>query len=190
MSRRSDDETSNQGTSSEPAEESWNDLFGVRGEDDATTAPPGLGWEALPLPNDGAEPDEAAPTGASLSLQPPDDGGATEAATVRPSRPSRRYTLAQVNEVGAALRALPARDPYQRRFNKLAAIAEIADEITALQSRGYTLGEVAGILTAEGVEVTLGTLKEYLQRIRIRREKAAQRARRSKMPLVLRGHRR
>jgi hypothetical protein len=96
-----------------------------------------------------------------------------------------------VNELAAALRALPAKDPYQRRFLKLAAIAEIADEITALQRRGYTLEEVAGILTAEGVEITFGTLKEYLQRIRIRRDKAAKRARRrSTMPLVLRGSRR
>ena len=176
------------GASSDLGEESWNDLFDFASVDEAAPAP----GESLPIADDGADHGQVPlSSSGSASAHGPDDAGTSAARPTGRSRPHRRYTLAQVNELAAALRALPARDPYQRRFNKLTAIAQIADEITALQQRGYTLEEVAGILTAEGVEVTLGTLKEYLQRIRIRRDRAAKRAaRRRTMPLVLRGSRR
>jgi hypothetical protein len=191
MSRAPDHAGSQEG-SSELGEELWNDLFDLRPTEGASPALPEVGREALPVAVHGDHPG-AVPTASpgAASVQRPDDAVASAMRPVGTSRPRRRYTLAQVNELAAALRALPAKDPYQRRFLKLAAIAEIADEITALQQRGYTLEEVAGILTAEGVEITFGTLKEYLQRIRIRRDKAAKRARRrSTMPLVLRGSRR
>jgi hypothetical protein len=191
MSRTLDD-LGSQEASSELGEERWNDLFNLGPLDDASAPLPEVGRDALPVVIDGDDPGEG-PTNSfgALPVQRPDGTAAGATRPVVTSRPHRRYTLAQVNELAAALRALPAKDPYQQRFHKLAAIAEIADEITALQKRGYTLEEVAGILTAEGVELTLGTLKMYLQRIRIRKERAAKRARRrSTMPLVLRGSRR
>jgi hypothetical protein len=172
-----------------PGEDIWKDLFDLGPLEDALPTLPEIDSETLPVATDGDDTGEVATRSSELvSAQRPDDAAASATRPNGRSGPRRRYTLAQVNELAAALRALPAKDPYQRRFLKLSAIAEIADEITALQKRGYTLEEVAGILTAEGVEITFGTLKEYLQRIRIRMDKAAKRARRrSTMPLVLRG---
>jgi hypothetical protein len=189
---RSPDHAAIPEASSDLGEELWNDLFDLGPLEDESSALSDVGTERLPVATDGDDSSEV-PTNslAAVSVQRPDDAGSSATRPVGRSGPRRRYTLAQVNELAAALRALPAKDPYQRRFLKLSAIAEIADEITALQQRGYTLEEVAGILTAEGVEITFGTLKEYLQRIRVRRDKAAKRARRrSTMPLVLRGSRR
>ena len=189
---RSPDHVAIPEASSELGEELWNDLFDLGPVEDEPPALAEIDSEALPVATEGDDTGEL-PTRSSgaVSAQRPNDAGSSATRRFGRSGPRRRYTLAQVNELAAALRALPAKDPYQRRFLKLSAIAEIADEITALQQRGYTLEEVAGILTAEGVEITFGTLKEYLQRIRVRREKAAKRARRrSTMPLVLRGSRR
>jgi hypothetical protein len=83
-----------------------------------------------------------------------------------PSLNRRVYTLDEANEIAEALRALPAKDPSQRRLDKQAVIRHIVDEIKALQERGYTLEEVARILTAKDVELTTPTLKSYLQRAR------------------------
>ena len=45
-------------------------------------------------------------------------------------------------------------------------IRHIADGDHSLQQRGYTLEEIAGALSTEGVDITCPTLKNYLQRIR------------------------
>ncbi len=188
MSRSPDHAASHEAPSG-PDEDVWKDLFDFGPLEDAPPTLPEIDSDTLPVATDVDDTGEVPTRSPELvSAQRLDDAGASATRPNGRSGPRRRYTLAQVNELAAALRALPAKDPYQRRFLKLAAVAEIADEITALQQRGYTLEEVAGILTAEGVEITFGTLKEYLQRIRIRRDKAAKRARRrSTMPLVLRG---
>jgi hypothetical protein len=106
----------------------------------------------------------------------------------RSSRQRQTYTPEKLDEIRTMLLALPARDPAERRLDKQTAIRHIVDEITALQQRGYTLEQVAGLLTDEGIEVTTPTLKNYLQRIRnaggTRRKKPRSRA---TMPLVLRG---
>jgi hypothetical protein len=80
------------------------------------------------------------------------------------SRDRRTFTLETVDDLAAALRALPARDPAERRLDKQAVIRHLVEEITSLQQRGYTLEQVAALLSAEGVEVTTPTLKSYLQR--------------------------
>lgn len=190
MSRTPDHAASHEAPSG-PDEDGWKDLFDLGPLNDQFRALSNVSAEGLPVATDGDDTGDV-PTSASgaVSAQRPDDAGASATRPHGRSGPRGRYTLAQVNELGAALRALPAKDPYQRRFLKLAAVAEIADEITALQQRGYTLEEVAGILTAEGVEISFGVLKEYLQRIRVRRGRTAKGARRRTLPLVLRGSRR
>ena len=98
------------------------------------------------------------------------------------------YTLDAADRLLVVLRALPAKDPAQRRLDKQAVIRHLAGEITALQQRGYTLEEIAGALSAEDVEITCPTLKNYLQRSR-RAAAAGGKKRRSRadLPLVLRG---
>jgi len=83
----------------------------------------------------------------------------------------RVYTMDEANSIVEALRALPAKDPSQRRLDKQAVIRHIVDEIKALQERGYALEEVASILTDKGVELTTPTLKSYLQRARHARKR-------------------
>jgi hypothetical protein len=94
----------------------------------------------------------------------------------------RLYTVEEANEIVEALRALPAKDPSQRRLDKQAVIRHIVEEIKGLQERGYALEEVASILTGKGVELTTPTLKSYLQRARHAR-KRARRSRGSTLPL-------
>ena len=98
------------------------------------------------------------------------------------------YTLEAADKLLGVLRALPPKDPAQRRLDKQAVIRHIAEEITALQRRGYTLEEIAGALGAEDVEITCPTLKNYLQRSRRAAAAGGKKPRsRADLPLVLRG---
>ena len=74
------------------------------------------------------------------------------------------YTLEAARRLAEELRAIPAKDPAQRRLDKQAMVRELAQELIALQPRGYTIEEVAGSLLERGLEITTPTLKNYLQR--------------------------
>ena len=74
------------------------------------------------------------------------------------------YTLEAARRLAEELRAIPAKDPAQRRLDKQAIVKELARELIALQKRGYTIEEVAGSLRERGLEITTPTLKNYLQR--------------------------
>ena len=49
------------------------------------------------------------------------------------------YTLESARRLAEELRAIPAKDPAQRRLDKQAMVKELAEELTALQQRGYTI---------------------------------------------------
>jgi len=66
--------------------------------------------------------------------------------------------------MAAQLRGLPPVDVSKRRTNKQGAIRYLADEIAALQERGYTMEEVTDRLKGFGLEITTPTLKSYLHR--------------------------
>jgi hypothetical protein len=129
----------------------------------------------------------------------PSEGGIVEAAAdgLTSDRDSERreswrrhttYTLEKADGLLGALRALPPKDPSQRRLDKQAVIRHLVDEITALQKGGYTLEEIAAALTDQGLGITCPTLKNYLQRIRRASAEAARKGRsRAELPLVLRG---
>jgi len=93
------------------------------------------------------------------------------------------YTLEDANRLRELMRAAPDKAPNQRRMDKQAIVREVIDEIAAMQERGYTLEEVAELWATGGFEVTLPTLKSYLQRARKTRAKGADKApRRSSAP--------
>lgn len=73
-------------------------------------------------------------------------------------------TIAQAEALAEILRALPAVENRNRVISKAEEVKILADEITALQSRNYTLQQIAEILTSDGLEIGTGTLKNYLQR--------------------------
>jgi hypothetical protein len=74
------------------------------------------------------------------------------------------YTLETARRLAEELRAIPAKDPAQRRLDKQAMVRELAQELIALQQRGYTIEEVGESLRGRGFEITTPTLKNYLQR--------------------------
>jgi hypothetical protein len=164
----------------------WEEMFGPE-------SPP------LALEDDGAadvfpeitvdESPDRGPNACELVAAPTDDLTAdTRAERGGPSRRLTTYTLEKADAILGALRALPPKDPSQRRLDKQAVIRHLVDEITALQKRGYTLEEVAAALTGRGLGITCPTLKNYLQRIRRASAGAAPKGRaRSDLPLVLRG---
>lgn len=73
-------------------------------------------------------------------------------------------TIADAEALAAKLRALPARENKNRIINKADEIKILANEITSLQSRNYSLEEISELLTQDGLEISTGTLKNYLQR--------------------------
>jgi hypothetical protein len=180
MSCTNDDDTRESAQPDEPAW--WHEVLRL-GDGDASADPlPDADWAAF-FTSDvpGAEVGE--PAWEEQVAGPGDP--------VRQGRSSRQrqiYTPEKVDEIRAALLALPAIDPAERRLDKQTAIRHIVEEITALQQRGYTLEQVAALLTDEGLEVTTPTLKSYLQRIRNAGGKRRKKPRsRATMPLVLRG---
>lgn len=75
-----------------------------------------------------------------------------------------RRTIADAEALAAKLRALPARENKNRIINKADEIKILANEIKSLQSRNYSLEEISELLTQDGLEISTGTLKNYLQR--------------------------
>ena len=88
----------------------------------------------------------------------PETGAGDPVRQGQSSRQRQIYTPEKLDEIRTRLLALPTRDPAERRLDKQTAIRHIVEEITALQQRGYTLEQVAALLTDEGIEVTTPTL--------------------------------
>jgi hypothetical protein len=74
------------------------------------------------------------------------------------------YTLETARRLAEELRAIPAKDPSKRRLDKQGMVRELAQELSALQRRGYTIEEIAESLRERGLDLTTPTLKNYLQR--------------------------
>jgi hypothetical protein len=75
-------------------------------------------------------------------------------------------TVEQVETIAAKLRALPPVENRKRVVSKQESIRMLIGEIAALRERGYTLEQVAELLTADHLEIGAPTLKSYLQRSR------------------------
>lgn len=73
-------------------------------------------------------------------------------------------TIADAEALAAKLRALPALENKNRVIKKSDEIKILANEITSLQSRNYSLEQIAELLTKDGLAIGTGTLKNYLQR--------------------------
>src|SRR6185437_11046541 len=95
---------------------------------------------------------------------------------------SMEYTLELAERLVEKLRAMPPKDPSQRRLDKQALVKHLAEEIASLQQRGYTIEEVAESLRGHGLDITTPTLKNYLQRARGKRVKPRKPQRPSERP--------
>jgi hypothetical protein len=96
------------------------------------------------------------------------------------------YTLEDGLRLRALLRTAPDKDPNQRRMDKQAIVKFVVEDIASIQQRGYTLEEVAELLATGSFEVTLPTLKSYLQRARKTRAKGAAKAPQPSSPPTVR----
>lgn len=73
-------------------------------------------------------------------------------------------TIEQVETIAARLRTLPPIENKKQVVSKQESIRMLTSEIAALRERGYTLDQVAELLTANQLEIGAPTLKSYLQR--------------------------
>jgi len=87
--------------------------------------------------------------------------------------PGIEYTVESANWLIAELRAIPPKDPANRKLDKQRMVSLLAGELIALQQRGYTIEEVAESLRGRGLAITTPTLKNYLQRAKSKTEKRA-----------------
>lgn len=81
--------------------------------------------------------------------------------------------------IAKKLRAMPPVEPKPRELSKQDMIKVLADEIKALQERGYTLEQIAESLSGEGLDIKTPTLKNYLYKTSSDRPRRKKRTRRS-----------
>lgn len=60
------------------------------------------------------------------------------------------------------LRELPENESQERELSTREAVAVASEEITLLRRKGYSLEQIAKLLTDGGLKITEGTLKKYL----------------------------
>lgn len=60
------------------------------------------------------------------------------------------------------LRELPENESQERELSTREAVAVASEEITLLRQKGYSLEQIAKLLTDGGLKITEGTLKKYL----------------------------
>jgi len=82
-------------------------------------------------------------------------------------------TIEQVETIAARLRTLPPIENKKQVVSKQESIRMLTGEIAALRERGYTLEQVAELLTANHLEIGAPTLKSYLQRSQSGSKKAS-----------------
>ena len=75
-------------------------------------------------------------------------------------------TVAQVDDLRLMLREMPAQEETKQKLTLQQAIARMADELTELQRRGYSIDDIANILRGTGLEISPQSLKSYLSRSR------------------------
>ena len=73
-------------------------------------------------------------------------------------------TVEQVERIAEKLRALPPIENKKRVVSKQESIKMLTGEIAGLRERGYTLEQIAALLTEDELQIGAPTLKSYLQR--------------------------
>ncbi len=81
------------------------------------------------------------------------------------------YPLAQIETVKAQLSELPVANVQTRDVSKQEAIKLLARDITGLQRKGYSLDQVAALLSERGIPINTGTLKSYMRRTKRKRSR-------------------
>jgi hypothetical protein len=78
------------------------------------------------------------------------------------------FSTDDLEAVRHVLKELPVNRP--RNVSKRDAVAALASELAAAQRRGYSVDELAAMLSTKGLAITPGTLRGYLRRTRKKRK--------------------
>ncbi|HVV50571.1 MAG TPA: hypothetical protein VHO06_12975 [Polyangia bacterium] len=78
-----------------------------------------------------------------------------------------------IEELRTALKTAPAPPPRPVNTTKQEIVRQLVAEIQAIQRRGYTLEQVAGVFRGKGFVLTTPTLKNYLARAKAHRKGTA-----------------
>jgi hypothetical protein len=81
-----------------------------------------------------------------------------------PPPPSPELTLEHVEQVREKLRGLPELDRSRRVISRVEAIRLLKDELEELRKRGYSISEIAAVLTTNGIRIAKPTLTAYLRK--------------------------
>jgi methionine synthase II (cobalamin-independent) len=81
------------------------------------------------------------------------------------------YTNEKLAAIAAKLKTMPVIEKKKQEHSKQDAVKVLSKEIASLQKRGYTLDQIAETLRGEGLDITTPTLKSYLQRIKVGKNK-------------------
>ncbi|MFI3121956.1 MAG: protein mobC [Methylococcaceae bacterium] len=81
------------------------------------------------------------------------------------------YTNEKLSAISAKLKTMPVIEKKKQEYSKQDAVKVLSKEIASLQKRGYTLDQIAETLRGEGLDITTPTLKSYLQRIKVGKNK-------------------
>ncbi len=89
------------------------------------------------------------------------------------------HKIRDLEKLQKKLDELPEINESEREVTKQEAIRRIAPTIAALQSRGYSMERIAEIITSEGFEIKVQSLKSYLTRARKQTKGKSQRGTKS-----------
>ena len=85
-----------------------------------------------------------------------------------------KLTIEKQTNIAAKLANLPRAAAAEMSMKEF--VAGLKDQIKFAESQGYTLVEIAEILKKDGVEMSVTTLRTYLQKSKVTRKKAAPKA--------------
>lgn len=98
------------------------------------------------------------------------------APTKRRSSASANISKAAIDQVGTTLQDLPEKP--RENLSLREAVATLQDSITTALDRGYSYEEVVNILSRQGVDITVASLKRYLAAARKQTEDQPKKTRR------------
>jgi hypothetical protein len=80
------------------------------------------------------------------------------------------YTVEKIESVAEKFRNLPpAPENKKREVSKQEIVKMLANEISGLQERGYTIEQIAELMRGEGLDFATPVLRSYLQRTKQKR---------------------
>lgn len=81
------------------------------------------------------------------------------------------YTREALAKMAAKLREMPPAEKSKVDLNKQESVKVLAGEINILQKKRYTIEQITESLKGVGFDISTPTLKSYLQKVRVKKNK-------------------